>query len=338
MNDFSRLPIGLFDSGMGGLTVFKALAERLPHEDLLYLGDTARLPYGTKGRDTIIRYTLKAAQKQVDMGVKILVIASNTATSAALDAVREQFAPLPVMGVVAPGAQAAAQASVNGHIVVVATEATISGGAYQQAIARIRSGGRKDTFAKADYKMLPGWSYASMWWISNDSHGAYAARGVHGQTLWIDPAADMVIARFGSYPVAANAANDPTSLPAYRAVANHLMATDKMPLLGQEWRIESLDGIGLLANSQATLQFLANGRLAGSATCNRILGSYSSEEGKPRLRIEPAGTTMMICPEALMNQERKLLGLLPQVQRYRIDASGALVLETANGKTILARR
>lgn len=138
MNDFSRLPIGLFDSGMGGLTVFKALAERLPHEDLLYLGDTARLPYGTKGRDTIIRYTLKAAQKLVDMGVKMLVIACNTATAAALEAVREQFAPLPVMGVVAPGAQAAAQASVNGHIVVVATEATISGGAYQQAITRIR--------------------------------------------------------------------------------------------------------------------------------------------------------------------------------------------------------
>ena len=138
MNDSSRLPIGLFDSGMGGLTVFKALAERLPHEDLLYLGDTARLPYGTKGRDTIIRYTLKAAQKLVDMGVKMLVIACNTATSAALEAVREQFAPLPVMGVVAPGAQAAAQASVNGHIVVVATEATIAGGAYQQAIARIR--------------------------------------------------------------------------------------------------------------------------------------------------------------------------------------------------------
>ena len=138
MNDFSRLPIGLFDSGMGGLTVFKALAERLPHEDLLYLGDTARLPYGTKGRDTIIRYTLKAAQKLVDMGVKMLVIACNTATSAALGAVRQQFAPLPVMGVVAPGAQAAAQASVNGHIVVVATEATIAGGAYQQAIARIR--------------------------------------------------------------------------------------------------------------------------------------------------------------------------------------------------------
>ena len=138
MNDSSRLPIGLFDSGMGGLTVFKALAECLPGEDLLYLGDTARLPYGTKGRDTITRYTLKAAQKLVDLGVKMLVIACNTATSAALSAVREQFAPLPVMGVVDPGAQAAAAASANGHIVVVATEATISGGAYQKAIARIR--------------------------------------------------------------------------------------------------------------------------------------------------------------------------------------------------------
>jgi Glutamate racemase len=84
MNDSSRLPIGLFDSGMGGLTVFKALAECLPGEDLLYLGDTARLPYGTKGRDTITRYTLKAAQKLVDLGVKMLVIACNTATSAAL--------------------------------------------------------------------------------------------------------------------------------------------------------------------------------------------------------------------------------------------------------------
>ena len=138
MNPNSRLPIGLFDSGMGGLTVFKALSRRLPGEDLLYLGDTARLPYGTKGRDTIIRYTLKAAQKLVDMGVKMLVIACNTATAAALPTLREHFAPLPVLGVVEPGAQAAAAASRNGRIVVLATEATINGGAYQQAITRIR--------------------------------------------------------------------------------------------------------------------------------------------------------------------------------------------------------
>lgn len=94
------------------------------------------------------------------------------------------------------------------------------------AIETIRKGGDPATFAKAGYDLLPGWSYGSMWWVSNDDHGAYAARGVHGQTIWIDPKADMVIARFASNPVAANAASDPTSLPAYRAVADHLMAAD----------------------------------------------------------------------------------------------------------------
>ena len=205
-----------------------------------------------------------------------------------------------------------------------------------EAIAHIRHGGKKDTFAKADYKLLPGWSYGSMWWVSNDDHGAYAARGVHGQTIWIDPKADMVIVRFASHPVAANAASDPTSLPAYRAVADHLMAHDKQPLLGQEWVIEDIAGAGVIDNSHATLQFLPTGRLAGSATCNRILGSYESDVGK--LLIQPAGTTMMACPPALMNQERKLLDLLPAIVSYRIDKTGALVLSTADGKTILARR
>ena len=91
------------------------------------------------------------------------------------------------------------------------------------AIASIRQGGEPEIFAKAGYDLLRGWTYGSMWWISNDDHGAYAARGVHGQTIWIDPAADMVIVRFASNPVAANGANDPTSLPAYRAVADYLM-------------------------------------------------------------------------------------------------------------------
>ncbi|BAV91532.1 glutamate racemase [Candidatus Desulfovibrio trichonymphae] len=138
MHNPSLLPVALFDSGMGGLTVLKALAECLPAEDMIYLGDTARLPYGTKGCDTIIRYTLKAAGKLVDMGVKMLVVACNTATATALPTIRDHFAPLPVLGVVEPGAMAAAGASRNGQIVVIATEATIAGGAYQQAIARIR--------------------------------------------------------------------------------------------------------------------------------------------------------------------------------------------------------
>ena len=138
MQDAAHLPIALFDSGVGGLTVFKALARRLPAENLLYLGDTARLPYGTKGRDTIIQYTLLAARALVRRGVKMLVVACNTATAAALPTLRQEFAPLPVLGVVEPGAAAAARASRNGGIVVIATEATIAGGAYQEAIARLR--------------------------------------------------------------------------------------------------------------------------------------------------------------------------------------------------------
>ncbi len=138
MKDASLLPVALFDSGVGGLTVLKALAARLPAEDLIYLGDTARLPYGTKGRDTIIRYTLRAAQTLANSGAKMLVIACNTATAAALPVLREHFAPLPVLGVVEPGAQAAARTSRSGEIVVIATEATITDGAYQRAIARIR--------------------------------------------------------------------------------------------------------------------------------------------------------------------------------------------------------
>jgi len=95
------------------------------------------------------------------------------------------------------------------------------------AVERIRHGGDQRTFAKAGFVTLPGWSYGGMWWISNDEHGTYAARGIHGQTIWIDPAAKTVIVRFASNPVAANGANDPTSLPAYRAVADYLMAHDR---------------------------------------------------------------------------------------------------------------
>jgi len=91
------------------------------------------------------------------------------------------------------------------------------------AIARIRAGGNKRAFAKAGYPLLPGWSYRGMWWVSHNDHGAYMARGVHGQALYIDPTAKVVIARFGSHPTAGNAANDPTTLPAFDALARYLM-------------------------------------------------------------------------------------------------------------------
>lgn len=88
----------------------------------------------------------------------------------------------------------------------------------------IRRGGDKARFAKAGYALLPGWSYRDMWWVTHNEHGAYTARGVHGQTIYIDPAAEMVIARYASHPLAANANVDPSSLPAYHALAKHLMA------------------------------------------------------------------------------------------------------------------
>ena len=140
-----KLPIGLFDSGVGGLTVLAAMQRRMPHENMLYLGDTARLPYGTKSPDTITRYALQAAGKLVAQGIKLLVIACNTASAAALPALRRHFAPLPVIGVVEPGAAAAAANSPKGHIAVIATEATIGRGAYQEALRHLCPGIRVTT-------------------------------------------------------------------------------------------------------------------------------------------------------------------------------------------------
>ncbi len=130
------LPIGVFDSGVGGLTVLRALREQLPQEDFLYLGDTARLPYGTKSAQSVSRYSLQAADLLVRQGIKHLVVACNTASSVALAALRERFAPLPVMGVIEPGAEAACAATRSAEIAVIATEGTIRGGAYHRAIAR----------------------------------------------------------------------------------------------------------------------------------------------------------------------------------------------------------
>lgn len=207
----------------------------------------------------------------------------------------------------------------------------------EDAIADIREGGSQEAFARSDHPGLKGWSYKDMWWIMHNDHGAYAARGVHGQTIYIDPAADMVIVRFASHPVAANAANDATSLPAYQAVADYLMAHDTTAeLVGDAWVIETIAGRGVIDNSPARLEFLDNGRLVGNASCNQLMGDYERTDGG--LSIEPAGTTMKACPEALMNQERRLLDLLPQITGYRIDSTGALILQTDEGESITAYR
>lgn len=139
--------IGVFDSGVGGLTVLQALREALPDEDFLYLGDTARVPYGTKSADTVARYAVQAAEQLVARGIKALVVACNTASAAALPVLRERFPQLRIEGVIEPGASAAAAASRNGRIAVAATEGTVAGGAYQAAIARLAPRARIDAVA-----------------------------------------------------------------------------------------------------------------------------------------------------------------------------------------------
>ena len=130
-------PIGVFDSGMGGLTVLRALIARLPNEHFVYLGDTARLPYGTKSAETVQAYALQATRLLIDQGVKMLVIACNTASAVALYLLQEAWEPVPVIGVIEPGARAGAAATRNRHIAVIATEGTVKGGAYMRAIRRL---------------------------------------------------------------------------------------------------------------------------------------------------------------------------------------------------------
>lgn len=136
----SDAPIGVFDSGVGGLTVLKELMSELPNERFIYLGDTARLPYGTKSPETVSRYAVQAAQKLMSYDVKCIVIACNTASSVGLPAIREHVKDIPIIGVIEPGAQAACEASRSGRIAVIATEGTVRGGAYQEAILRRKPG------------------------------------------------------------------------------------------------------------------------------------------------------------------------------------------------------
>jgi glutamate racemase len=127
-------PIGVFDSGMGGLTVMRALVRRLPNESFVYLGDTARLPYGSKSADTVRRYAVQCASALMRHRIKLMVVACNTASATALPALAEALRPIHVLGVIEPGADEAVKAAPSGCIAVIATEGTVKGRAYERAI------------------------------------------------------------------------------------------------------------------------------------------------------------------------------------------------------------
>lgn len=134
MND---APIGIFDSGVGGLTVLHAILGALPHEHLVYLADTGRFPYGTKSAETVTRYSLENVDFLLERGVKMVVIACNSASAVALDAIRART-EVPVIGVIEPGARAAVESTRSGRVGVIGTEATIASGAYTRALRALR--------------------------------------------------------------------------------------------------------------------------------------------------------------------------------------------------------
>ena len=128
--------IGIFDSGVGGLTVLKEVVRTLPQEDTIYLGDTARVPYGTKSPETVVRYSRQIARYLYSRDIKLLVVACNTASAVALAALQQEF-DIPVVGVIEPGALAAAKATRSGKVGVIGTAATVASSAYTKAIKRI---------------------------------------------------------------------------------------------------------------------------------------------------------------------------------------------------------
>ena len=134
-------PLGVFDSGIGGLTVARALFERLPRESVIYFGDTARVPYGPKSPDTVRRYSSEILAFLLKRGVKAVVVACNTSTAHALSTLQQQ-SPVPVVGVIEPGARAAVAATRTGTIGVIGTAGTIASGAYERAITALRPDAR----------------------------------------------------------------------------------------------------------------------------------------------------------------------------------------------------
>lgn len=170
INEIREAPIGVFDSGVGGLTVVREIMRQIPQERIVYFGDTARVPYGTKSRDTVIRYSRQIVRFLKTRKVKAIVIACNTASAYALETLQEEQ-ELPIIGVVKPGARMAAEASVTGDIGVIATEATVGSHIYRDYIQSLRPGVR--VFEKACPLFV---SLVEEGWLKDPVTEAVAAR------------------------------------------------------------------------------------------------------------------------------------------------------------------
>ena len=186
-------PIGVFDSGLGGLTVARAIREALPSESLVYLGDTARVPYGTRSAETVIRYARSCGRALERHGVKVLVVACNTVSAVALDMLRVEL-DLPVLGVIEPGARAAAAATRTGRIGVIATAGTVASGAYPRAVAGVQT--RAEVFQEAAPLLVP---LAEEGWLDGTVPELVAARYL--EPLVVGAHVDALVLGCTHYPL-----------------------------------------------------------------------------------------------------------------------------------------
>lgn len=156
---YKKQPIGVFDSGVGGLTVFKEIRRRFPREDIIYFGDTARVPYGPKSKNTVIEYSIQNARFLMQQNVKLIVIACNTSSAVALEILQDNFS-VPILSVIEPGAQSAAEVTRNGRIGVIGTEGTVRSQAYTKAIKALDA--KLEIYSKACPLFVPlaeeGWA------------------------------------------------------------------------------------------------------------------------------------------------------------------------------------
>lgn len=188
--------IGIFDSGVGGLTVVRSLGERLPGEELVYLGDTARVPYGSKSAETVVRYSRMSSAFLLSQGVKMIVVACNTASAYAVEELKRSL-PVPVLGVVEPGARAAVEATRSGRIGVIGTLGTVRSGAYARAIAEAAGSRRVEVTAKACPLFVP---LAEEGWI-DDSVAEAVARRYLGELARDAPDLDVIVLGCTHYPL-----------------------------------------------------------------------------------------------------------------------------------------
>ena len=189
-----RHSIGVFDSGVGGLTVVRALRAVLPGEDIIYLGDTARVPYGSKSPRTVERYSLACQQFLLDRGVKLVLVACNTASANALDAL-VAASPVPVIGAIEPGAKTALAATRNRHVGVIGTLATIRSGAYARALTALDPGAQLSALACPLLVPLAeeGWTH--------DEIATLAAKRYLGELFGRDPQIDTLVLGCTHYPL-----------------------------------------------------------------------------------------------------------------------------------------